>query len=207
MSYDDIREELLRLELAGKVFTVVNQPSANVAAAAPARQKQQQPANRATNQQQHQGQRADNSSKGQGKHGGKGKKSGKTAAAYRTEANRRLEIEREEAAELAARRDLARSKVNLNLSLICYGEDYNAGNELRTILDMYASNTNIMVITNYMQSSQTCSMRPASQVHRASQFTEHLRRGNLVGIRSKANVQGVGYLYSFTHRENWDVGP
>ncbi len=136
-----------------------------------------------------------------------GKKSGKSAAAYRTETNRRLEIERQEAADLAARRDLARSKVNLNLSLICYGEDYNAGNDLRTILDMYASNTNIMVITNYMQSSQTCSMRPASQVHRASQFTEYLRRGNLVGIRSKLNVQGVGYLYSFTHRENWDVAP
>lgn len=34
-----------------------------------------------------------------------------------------------------------------------------------------------------------------------------LRRGNLVGIRSKINVQGVGYLYSFTHRENWDLGP
>ena len=136
-----------------------------------------------------------------------GKKSGKSAAVYRTETNRRLEIERQEAADLAARRDLARSKVNLNLSLICYGEDYNAGNDLRTILDMYASNTNIAVITNYMQSSQTCSMRPASQIHRASQFIEYLRRGNLVGIRTKINVQGVGYLYSFTHRENWDVGP
>lgn len=136
-----------------------------------------------------------------------GKKSGKSAAVYRTEANRRLEIERQEAADLAARRDLARSKVNLNLSLICYGEDYNAGNDLRNILDMYASNTNIMSITSYMQNSQTCSMRSASQVHRANQFSEYLRRGNLVGIRSKANAPGVGYLYSFTHRENWDVSP
>ena len=136
-----------------------------------------------------------------------GKKSGKSAAVYRIETNRRLEIERQEAAELAAKREAARSKVSLNLSLICFGEDYNAGAELRMILDMYASNTNIMAITSYMQSSQTCSMRPAAQVHRASQFTEFLRRGNLVGVRSKINTPGVGYLYSFTHRENWDVSP
>jgi hypothetical protein len=136
-----------------------------------------------------------------------GKKSGKSAAAYRTETNRRLEIERQEAAERAAKRDAARSKVTLSLSLICYGEDYNAGNDLRTILDMYASNTNIMAITSYMQSSQTCSMRSTNQAYRASHFTEYLRRGNLVGIRSKISTPGVGYLYSFTHRENWDVGP
>ena len=136
-----------------------------------------------------------------------GKKTGKSAAAYRTETNRRLELERQEAAERAAKRDAARSKVTLSLSLICYGEDYNAGNDLRTILDMYASNTNIMAITSYMQSSQTCSMRSTNQAHRASHFTEYLRRGNLVGIRSKISTPGVGYLYSFTHRENWDVGP
>jgi len=136
-----------------------------------------------------------------------GKKSGKSAAAYRAETNRRLEIERQEAAERAAKRDAARSKVTLSLSLICYGEDYNAGNDLRTILDMYASNTNIMAITSYMQSSQTCSMRSTNQAYRASHFTEYLRRGNLVGIRSKISTPGVGYLYSFTHRENWDVGP
>jgi hypothetical protein len=136
-----------------------------------------------------------------------GKKTGKSAAAYRTETNRRLEIERHEAAERAAKRDAARSKVTLSLSLICYGEDYNAGNDLRTILDMYASNTNTMAITSYMQSSQTCSMRSTNQAHRASHFTEYLRRGNLVGIRSKISTPGVGYLYSFTHRENWDVGP
>lgn len=136
-----------------------------------------------------------------------GKKTGKSAAAYRTETNRRLELERQEAAERAAKRDAARSKVTLSLSLICYGEDYNAGNDLRTILDMYASNTNIMAITSYMQSSQTCSMRSTNQAHRASHFTEYLRRGNLVGIRSKISVPGVGHLYSFTHRQDWDVGP
>ena len=136
-----------------------------------------------------------------------GKKSGKSAATYRAEVNRALEIERQEAAALAAKRDLARSRVSLNLSLICYGEDHDAGNALRNIMDMYASNTNIMAITSYMQSSRTCSMRSTSQVYRANQFSEYLRRGNLVGIRSKANAPGVGYLYSFTHRENWDVGP
>ena len=41
MSYDDMREELLRLELAGKVYNVINVPSANVAAAAKVQQQQQ----------------------------------------------------------------------------------------------------------------------------------------------------------------------
>ena len=123
-----------------------------------------------------------------------GKKSGKSAATYRAEVNRALEIERQEAAALAAKRDLARSRVSLNLSLICYGEDHDAGNALRNIMDMYASNTNIMVITSYMQSSRTCSMRSTSQVYRANQFSEYLRRGTLVGIRSKANAPGVGSL-------------
>jgi hypothetical protein len=40
MSYDQVREELLRLELAGKVFKVFNTSTANVATAAPARQYQ-----------------------------------------------------------------------------------------------------------------------------------------------------------------------
>jgi len=136
-----------------------------------------------------------------------GKKSGKSAATYRAEVNRAREIERQEAAALAAKRDLARSRVSLNLSLICFGEDHDAGNALSNIMDMYASNTHIMAITSYMQSSRACSMRSASQVYRANQFSEYLRRGNLVGIRSKSSVSGVGYLYSFTHRENWDVGP
>jgi len=136
-----------------------------------------------------------------------GKKSGMSAAAYRAETNRRLEIERQEAADRAARRELARSKVTLNLSLICSGEDYNAGNDLRTILELYATNTNVMSITSYIQATTTCSMRTQNRVLPANQFSEYLRRGNLVGIRSKTNVPGVGYVYSFTHRENWDVGP
>jgi hypothetical protein len=120
-----------------------------------------------------------------------GKKSGMSAAAYRAETNRRLEIERQEAADRAARRELARSKVTLNLSLICSGEDYNAGNDLRTILELYATNTNVMSITSYIQATTTCSMRTQNRVLPANQFSEYLRRGNLVGIRSKTNVPGV----------------
>ena len=40
MSYYEVLQELLRLELAGKVFKVFNTPTANVATAAPARQYQ-----------------------------------------------------------------------------------------------------------------------------------------------------------------------
>lgn len=133
-----------------------------------------------------------------------GAKQKQSAAAYRKEEMQRAAREQQEAMERERRRAQARAKVNLSLSVFCYGQDHDGGQSLRTLMDMYASNTHIQAITSYLQSSPFCHLGKERMSFPAKNFVEIYRSGQLVGIRSGESISGTGYLYSFVNYKDWD---
>jgi hypothetical protein len=134
----------------------------------------------------------------------RGAKKTLSAAAYRKEELQRITREQQEARERERRREQARAKLTLNLSIPCYGQEHDAGRSLRTLMDMYASNTHIQAITQFIQSSAVCHISQERRGFPAKGFVEVYRSGQLVGIRSRESVAGVGYLYSFVNYKDWD---
>jgi hypothetical protein len=131
------------------------------------------------------------------------KQAGKSATAYRAQRLKQEEANNAEAVAREKRRDALRANMTISSGISCLADQYMGHQEITYITKMYANNTNIAIITSYIQNSRICYLSRRS--YPAKNFTELNGIGQLVTLKSKKPTDDGNYIFIMVHGKDWNV--
>ena len=132
-----------------------------------------------------------------------GKKIGLSPVAYRDKRIAEAEAERRQQQLRMAKIQAERSNRAFTLGVVCMG-DHLAKTFMENIIQMYASNTHTIAITNYITSMPGCLLPRQNSPISGSRLEEFYRSGRYVGVRSINPINGQ-YIFGMLTSGDWDM--
>jgi len=116
---------------------------------------------------------------------------------------KREEADNAEAIARQKRRDALRENMTISSGISCLADEYMGPKEINYIANMYASKTNIAIITSYIQNSRICSLSRLS--YPAKNFTQLNGIGQFVTLISKKPTGDGKFIFIMLNVKDWNV--